>query len=522
MHSPPTTPRHHWIAEICRRLGRAIDCPLEYVPAGGQRRDEPPAPWQTPIHDGQAVTGLLRLDPSQQSRSPAHLRVVHELGDLVADLLSQVTQADRNLESRSRDVGALFEMGQHLQQPDLRASLESLLRAAAQLTRTWTTAFLMLDASAGELRLRAAWQLSAREFPRPRRSLESGAPDWRAFRDGMVLLQRSNAADLPWLPDNVESGLAIPVELQSVPVGTLWCFERRRRLLGAAEQAPLARVAEQLAALLDRMLLLKERTARRRLSTELRQAGLEHHGGIHAGLRSDRRLDLAVRSQTAGDLGGDLCELFLRSDDEALIAVGDAVGHSIPAALIMSLARGAIHGLLPDLDSRLSLSQLLGRINAALYRVTRAEQFMTLVCATLNLETLTLQYANAGHPSPFLLRDGQAQALESHGLLLGILPETLYSSSVLQLQPEDVLLFYSDGITESTSATREAFRTGGLLQAARNAEAGAEAVASAVWEAMLRHSAGTPHAPDDRTLLVVRLSGADRSGSQLLEKSSRR
>ncbi len=483
---------------------------MEYVPAGSQARDEPPAPWQTPIHDGQDVTGLLRLDPSQQSRSPAHLRVVHELGDLVADLLSQVTQADRNLESRSRDVGTLFEMGRHLQQPDLRHSLESLLRAAAQLTRTWTTAFLMLDASAGELRLRAAWQLSARDFPRPRRSLDSGAPDWRAFRDGMVLLQRSNAADLPWLPGNVESALAIPVELQRVPIGTLWCFERRRRPLGAAEQAALTRVAEQLAALLDRVLLLKDRTVRRRLSTELRQAGLEHHGGIHAGLRSDRRLDLAVRCQSAGDLGGDLCELFLQSDDEAVIAVGDAVGHSIPAAMIMSLARGAIHGLLPDLGDRLSLSQLLGRINAALYRVTRAEQFMTLICATLNLESLTLQYANAGHPSPFLLRDRQAQALESHGLLLGILPETPYRGSILQLQADDVLLFYSDGITESTSATRETFRTGGLLEAARNADAGAEAVAAAVWQAMLQHSAGTPHAPDDRTLLVVRLTGAGR------------
>lgn len=510
MHSPPTTPRHHWIADICRRLGQAIDCPLEYVPADRQARDEPTPRWQTPIHDGQDVTGRLQLDSSQNSRSPAHLRVVHELGGLVADLLSQVTQADRNLESRSRDVGALLEMGRHLQQPDLRRSLESLLRAAAQLTRTWTTAFLMLDSSAGELRLRAAWRLATRDFPMPRRSLDSGAPDWRAFRDGMVVLQRSNAADAPWLPDQVESALAIPVELQRVPIGTLWCFERRQRLLGAVEQAALVRVADQLAALLDRVLLLNERTVRRRLSTELRHAGLEHHGGIHAGLRTDRRLDLAIRCQSAGDLGGDLCELFLRSDDEAVIAVGDAVGHSIPAALIMSLARGAIHGLLPDLGSRLSLSQLLGRINTALHRVTRAEQFMTLICATLDLETLTLQYANAGHPSPFLLRNRQAQALESHGLLLGILPETPYSSSVLQLQTDDVLLFYSDGITESTSATREAFRTGGLLQAARNAEAGAEAVASAVWQAMLQHSAGAPHAPDDRTLLVVRLTGSTR------------
>lgn len=509
MPSPPT-PRHHWIADFCRRLGQAIDCPLEYVPAGRHFHDEPPAPWQTPIYDGQDIAGLLRLDPSQGDRSPAHLKVVHELGGLFADLLSQVTQADRHLESHSRDVSTLLEMGRHLQQTDLRTALESLLRAAAQLTRTWTTAFLMLDPSAGELRLRAAWQLAARDFPAPCRPLDSGAPDWRAFRDGVVVLQRSNAADVPWLPDQAESALAIPVELQRIPIGTLWCFERRRRPLGGPERMTLARVAEQLAALLDRALLLKERSARRRLSTELRQAGLQHHGGIHAALRKDPRLDLAVRCQSAGELGGDLCELLLRSDDEALIAVGDAVGHSIPAALIMSMARGAIHGLLPDLGGRLSLPQLLGRINAALYRVTRAEQFMTLICATLDLKTLMLHYSNAGHPSPFLLRDKQAHALDSHGLLLGILPETPYGSSVLQLQAEDLLLFYSDGVTESTSAARDAFRTGGLLHAARNAEPRAEAVAASVWQAMLQHSAGTPHAPDDRTLLVVRLTGAAR------------
>jgi sigma-B regulation protein RsbU (phosphoserine phosphatase) len=246
------------------------------------------------------------------------------------------------------------------------------------------------------------------------------------------------------------------------------------------------------------------------LSAELRQAGLEHHGGIHAALRADRRLDLAVRSESAGDLGGDLCELFLRCDNEALIAVGDAVGHSIPAALIMSMARGVIHGLLPDLGNRLSLSELLSRINTALHRVTRAEQFMTLICATLDLRALTLQYANAGHPSPFLVRNHQPQALESHGLLLGILPEAPYGSSTLQLQAEDLLLFYSDGVTECTSSAREAFRTGGLLQAVRTAGHGAEAVAAAVWQAMHEHSNAGTHSPDDRTLLVVRLTGADR------------
>jgi sigma-B regulation protein RsbU (phosphoserine phosphatase) len=118
--------------------------------------------------------------------------------------------------------------------------------------------------------------------------------------------------------------------------------------------------------------------------------------------------------------------------------------------------------------------------------------------------THKLSYTNAGHPSPILVRGGQTYPLDTHGLLLGILNDVCYDFSVLDCQPGDLLVLYSDGISEAMSHSQELFRLEGIIAALRsNAHGAVDELLQSIWTGVESHAAGSTTL-DDRTLLILR------------------
>jgi sigma-B regulation protein RsbU (phosphoserine phosphatase) len=205
-------------------------------------------------------------------------------------------------------------------------------------------------------------------------------------------------------------------------------------------------------------------------------------------------------------VGGDLCELIPLDEHRTVIVVGDASGDSIPAALIMAGVRGALHALpcVPD-SHGFPTDRLVARLNDVLCRITPSHQFMSLLYGVWDTERRTLTYTNAGHPSPILIRNGELSFLESQGLLLGVVPESTYGRRELRVDPGDVLVGYTDGITEAVDHRREMFRVEGIIRAVSQMhDAPAAEILAEVWQRLEAHTAGSNCGDDDRTLLVVR------------------
>jgi sigma-B regulation protein RsbU (phosphoserine phosphatase) len=197
-----------------------------------------------------------------------------------------------------------------------------------------------------------------------------------------------------------------------------------------------------------------------------------------------------------------LCEVISLSPDRTAIVVGDASGNSIPAAMISSAVRGALQTHPADAHEA---TGLLSRLNRALCNITRAHQFMSLCYGVYDAVRLSFTYSNAGHPAPLLLRDGQVKPLESHGLLLGVVPEVTYQQSVLDLHPGDLLVLYSDGISEARSSSNELFRSEGIAATILEHPGGtAGEVLEAIWARVDEYMIGGEGA-DDRTVLVLRV-----------------
>jgi sigma-B regulation protein RsbU (phosphoserine phosphatase) len=215
------------------------------------------------------------------------------------------------------------------------------------------------------------------------------------------------------------------------------------------------------------------------------------------------RLDFVAECLPAWDVGGDYYDVFAAGRDSVMLVLGDVCGKGLPAALLMGLVHGAVRTAArsPSLD----LAAMAGQLNELLCLRTAGERFVSLFWASCDPGRSVLEYVNAGHLPPVLVRGGALHRLTAGGPVLGLLPQAPYQQATLPLHAGDLLVVYSDGLVEAVNASGGEFGEGRLLAAveAHHHRPVAE-VRTAILEAVRAFRGSTP-LPDDLTLLVARV-----------------
>ena len=168
-------------------------------------------------------------------------------------------------------------------------------------------------------------------------------------------------------------------------------------------------------------------------------------------------MDIAGRCISAAHVGGDYYDFIHRDDRTIDLMIADVSGHSVGAALIMAEARTLLRA---QIGSSHSASAILQNLNRQLYDdLTRAELFITMFYATYNTATGRLSYANAGHNHPMICRSGESSCIEldADGLIIGVRPSVIFEERSIELHSGDILIFYTDGLTEATNPAGEFF-----------------------------------------------------------------
>ncbi|HWT02133.1 MAG TPA: SpoIIE family protein phosphatase [Pyrinomonadaceae bacterium] len=202
------------------------------------------------------------------------------------------------------------------------------------------------------------------------------------------------------------------------------------------------------------------------------------------------------------EIGGDYYDFIEREDGRMIVTLGDVSGKGTAAALLMSSLHAAVHA---QAASHHSLVETIGAVNNYLTENTPANRFVTLFYAELDPQTGGLSFINAGHNPPLIVHHaGTVENLAAGGLPLGIRQNAEYREGRTQLQPSDVLVIYSDGVSEATSPQGEEFGTDRLLEVvARNLDASAAGIRDRIEAALTKWAQGTP-AGDDITLVIVK------------------
>jgi sigma-B regulation protein RsbU (phosphoserine phosphatase) len=216
-------------------------------------------------------------------------------------------------------------------------------------------------------------------------------------------------------------------------------------------------------------------------------------------------VDLAGMCRPASEVGGDYYDLIKMEDGHLGFAIGDVSGKGISAALIMASLRASLRGLI--LDDPGDLAKMMQKVNRLVYEASSSSRYATFFFATLNPHTRELQYINAGHNPPVLVKEvsGELRRLEACGPVVGLLPSAAYEARSLLLEPGDLLIAYTDGISEAMTADDEEWGEHRMLAAVpRRPTPSAEEVLEKIFRAADEFTAGAEQ-HDDMTLLVMKL-----------------
>jgi len=202
------------------------------------------------------------------------------------------------------------------------------------------------------------------------------------------------------------------------------------------------------------------------------------------------------------EIGGDYYDFIEREDGRLVIALGDVSGKGTAAALLMSSLHAAIHA---QTGSHETIVDTISAVNKYLAENIPPNRFVTLFYAELDPESGALSFLNAGHNPPLIVHAaGTVEQLASGGLPLGIKADADYREGRTTLQLGDVLVIYSDGVTEAASPNGEEFGPTRLYEVvSRNVDASAAGIRDRIESALTKFSQGT-QAADDITLVIVK------------------
>jgi sigma-B regulation protein RsbU (phosphoserine phosphatase) len=202
------------------------------------------------------------------------------------------------------------------------------------------------------------------------------------------------------------------------------------------------------------------------------------------------------------EIGGDYYDFIRKDDGRLVITLGDVSGKGTAAALLMSSLHAAVHA---QCSATNSIVDTICAVNRYLAENIPSNRFVTLFYAELDPITGVLSFINAGHNPPLIVHaGGTVENLSSGGLPLGIRPDATYREGRTQLQNGDVLVIYSDGVSEAPNAEGEEFGTARLQEVvARNMDASAAGIRDRIEAALTKFAQGTP-ASDDITLVIAK------------------
>jgi serine phosphatase RsbU (regulator of sigma subunit) len=254
--------------------------------------------------------------------------------------------------------------------------------------------------------------------------------------------------------------------------------------------------------ILVNLLVLMEVADRLSLKGELEIAREIQLAMLPTGTYTEGDIEICGVTRPANTVGGDFYDVLPRPDGRVIIALGDVAGKGSPAALLMALLLAVLRTLV---DEDLSPRDLVERLNVQICRHTPASRFITLFYGVYAPSSGSLSYVNAGQNPPLIRRrDGTYEPLGSTGVALGMFEQSRFEAVTTSLEPGELLVLYSDGITEAEDPNGEPLEQPGLERVVeRHAREAASEIGRRVLKAVEQHTNATRF-NDDLTIMVVK------------------
>lgn len=466
---------------------------------------------------GEVLGHIAVLDTKPMEQNDARVRLLRTIAPRAASELERVRTATQIATLNQRLVQAAERARSLLAINNavvLNLTRDALFRAITDALHPVmpfdrSTIFL-IDESRNVLRLAVAEGAipSERFVPGLELPLEGSHAGW-AFRNQRVFFRPDLAKEREFegeevlLREGFRSFVVVPLVVRGKSIGTLNLGSLKPLQYGAAEADLLGEVANQVALAIENMRKYEEIGRLTRVQQEVKIAADIQQALLPAGHYSGVGFEAAAASVPCRTIGGDFFDYFEVPNGSFGLALGDVAGKGPPAALLTAVLQGILAGHV-HLD--MGPAETMAYVNRVLVRRTIEARFATVLYATLAPDG-RLTYCNAGHIPPLLVRGGSVRCLERGGLVVGAFQDAAYEEEAIQLDPADLLVVVSDGVTEAQNIDGDEFgneRLGSLVQA--NADLTPAALVECLLESVRQFSAGAEQ-HDDVTVLALRYEG---------------
>jgi phosphoserine phosphatase RsbU/P len=283
-------------------------------------------------------------------------------------------------------------------------------------------------------------------------------------------------------------------------LGVLYLDSRRPAAFSKLDRQILDALAADAASILDNARLVEKERERQRLEQEINIARDIQQGLLPRNFPDHPSFAITGVNFPCLSVGGDYFDVFPLSENRTAFLIADVSGKGLGAALVTAMLQGALSGMTLGTDP----ARVFNHVNRFLCDHVEVGRYATMFFGILDPEG-HLEFINAGHPSPLLLRRGVPEEAFTEGCYpVGLVPEAEYSAACLKLEPGDTLVLFSDGVTEAMDPEDQLFGVPRLKQALTGLpECPLDQIQKCVLESVENFTRGA-HQADDLTLLIVR------------------
>jgi len=283
-------------------------------------------------------------------------------------------------------------------------------------------------------------------------------------------------------------------------LGVVYLDSRRPAAFSEVDREILDVLGVEAASILDNARLVDRERHRLRLEQELSIAREIQQALLPGGLRDFPHLDVVAVNSPCLAVGGDYFDVFPMGEGRTAFLIADVSGKGLGAALLTTMLQGALSGVAMGADP----GRVFNHINKFLCAHAEVGKYATIFFGILDRDG-RLEFINAGHPSPILLRGSEtAEPFAAGSCPVGLVPTANYAAAFAELQPGDTLVLFSDGVTEAVDPDDNLYGVARLREAlAGQQDAPLSQIQKVVLESVDQFARGASQA-DDVTLLLVR------------------
>jgi serine phosphatase RsbU (regulator of sigma subunit) len=392
---------------------------------------------------------------------------------------------------------------------ELQEVLDRLAEAAVLVTNTTACSIRLLDNKSGELTMRSTYGLS--ETYRNKGPVTMDEPVIKqAFTGKAVVLDDMRIDARVRYPEatineGLISQLTVAITFKGQPLGVLRLYSPEPNRFNRQAIRVARLVATQCAIAITNAILYAQALEGAKMKQQMDLAAVIQRRMIPDKSPCLCGLDLAAVYNPCHEIGGDLYDFFAVDKNSIVVAIADVIGKGVPAAIMMSMFRGAMRAYSDGGYGRHSMQEIVNKLNIVACRECRNGEFITLFLARIDTEQNSITYCNCGH-EPGLLIQGVSDIvnLDKGGLVLGLMDNAIHDIETVPFRNEDCLLLYTDGLIDAVNFERQMWGKERLMEVLYQSRGSSASQLIHTILGYRRRFVGLASQIDDTSMLAIR------------------